>query len=495
MDRGLKLFFTGVTGSLGSALASEALRAGVRIVALARDEDPLAARGRIRSALAGHGRLQGEPEVEVVFGDLGRSGLGLGSDSGMKGVSAIVNCAGSTEFRERAAEHNHRVNVEGVRHLLELAGRLHVPFVHLSTAYVAGCRQGTVREDEIDSGQEFHNSYERTKCEAELLIEEWRGRTGLPVTVLRPGIVTGHSRNGHTVRFMTLYDLLQAFDVIAARLGAVKVRVAADPRATKNLVPVDYFARMAWHLLSRGATGTYHLTHPDPPTVEEMCQVCCRLFQTDGIRLVDSGDFETCPPTPAERLYQRANSVYDAYLRAEPHFDRTRTDAALAGSGIVPPRLDDAYFSRLLAVARERNWGRPSRTDSAAASREPVASYFADFLGAKLHQRLIPDLRKLTATFRVVVTGLPGESWDLFIQDGMLESVSRNGRRPQCLFKVDSSAFFDVVSGRLSPQEAFFRRRIDIEGEIDTGLHLAAVLAEFFRKFPFIAETAAGERG
>lgn len=486
MERSETLLFTGLTGSLGSALGVEALRRGWRILALGRDATPSRALERIHAALSLHGWRQENGGVDVVKGDLGLPSLGVPRRYAWPGISCIVNCAGSTEFRAGAAERNRLVNVEGVRHLLELATRLRTRFVHVSTAYVAGRRADVVREVEIDVGQEFHNSYEQTKCEAELLIEEWRRRTGIPVTVLRPSIVVGHSVTGRTVRFMTLYDLMQAFDVIASRLGQVEVRVAADSRATKNLIPVDYFARVAWHLIASHATGTYHVTHPEPPTVGEMRDIFCRLFAMDGISIVDAEEFEARPPTPAERLYQKANSVYDPYLRAEPRFDRSRTDEALAGSDITAAPLDAAFFSRLLAYARECGWGRSPRT-APTARGAVVDLYFQNFLRGKLHQQLLPNLRRLTATFRVVVKDLPEACWALAIREGKLESVSRDARNAQCLFTVDLSTFLEVVSGRLTPQEAFFQRRIDIDGEVDTGLHLAAVLAEFFQEFPFDA--------
>jgi nucleoside-diphosphate-sugar epimerase len=80
-----------------------------------------------------------------------------------------------------------RTNVEGTRHVLDVcrqAGIRH--FHHVSTAYVCGLRDGIVREDELEVGQDFGNDYERSKVAAERLV---RGADHLEtVTVFRPSM-------------------------------------------------------------------------------------------------------------------------------------------------------------------------------------------------------------------------------------------------------------------------------------------------------------------
>ena len=43
-------------------------------------------------------------------------------------------------------------------------------FIHVSTAYVAGITEGTFHERQLDAGQEFRNTYEQTKWEAEHVV-------------------------------------------------------------------------------------------------------------------------------------------------------------------------------------------------------------------------------------------------------------------------------------------------------------------------------------
>ena len=62
-----------------------------------------------------------------------------------------------------------------------------------------------ILEEELAMGQRFHNAYEETKYQAELLVR--RAQSELPATVLRPSIVVGDSRTGEIDRFDGPYAL------------------------------------------------------------------------------------------------------------------------------------------------------------------------------------------------------------------------------------------------------------------------------------------------
>src|SRR5262249_49691063 len=55
----------------------------------------------------------------------------------------------------------------------------------------------------------------------------------------------------------------------------------------------------------------------------------------------------------------------------------------------------------------------------------------------------------------------------------------------EVVFRADSATFGAVVRNRLSPQDAFLARRIDIEGDVERGLKLAVLFGELVREFPY----------
>jgi nucleoside-diphosphate-sugar epimerase/predicted lipid carrier protein YhbT len=485
------ILLTGITGSIGSWMARTILEDGGRIVAIVRADTASAAAARVRGALAVVGAGGYADRVQAVCGDIGDEGLVERLASGQQETARIVHCAGIVEFGQEFAALSRRVNVEGTAGLLRLAERLRVPFCHFSTAYIAGDRRGRVFEREADVGQEFHNPYEASKCQAESLVREWAQRTGLAAFVLRPSIVVGDSRKGRIVHFDGLYNFLRLLDNVAGAIGVREFRVVANADATKNLVPVDYLTRIAWHIIRTGRPQTYHLVNPQPTPLAQLRDICAELFALPGARLVREEEFRQRKPDRFEWMYRRAAAAYASYLMDEPVFDRTNTDEALRSAPVQIPDMNAALFRVLLGFARVARWGKkcaerpaadPSRVDF-------VQQYFDRFLTGKMHQQLLPNLKHLQASCRITVEDIPGRSWSLRIHEGRLEEISQNGMLCQCTFLLRSNTFCAIVGGRLAPQQAFFQRKINIEGDMETGLRLATVLAAFFKKWPCEPET------
>ncbi len=483
-----RVLLTGLTGSIGSWIAGKVLRAGRSLSALVRADTDAAARSRAEAALRIVGAGESIDNVEVVRGDICLAGLGLKSEERSAGeISLIIHCAAALGFAEEHSELGRRVNIEGTANVLELAERLQSPVCYLSTAYVAGDRSGTVCENEIDVGQQFHNAYEQSKCQAELLVAEWSRRTGLDAFVFRPSIVVGDSQHGQIVNFDGLYNLMRFFDNFCGAIGNREFRVIANPEATKNFVPVDYVADVVWYILEQGQPGTYHITNPSPARLSQLRRIFVDLFGIPGAKFAGQEEFDKIEPNRLERMYQEAAAYYEPYLRAEPVFDRTNTDCALAGRELDVPEMDVEFFRRLLDYARDVKWGKKHAT-AAAPVKGPnhvVERYFDSFLVEKMHKQLLPDLRNLSATCRICVEEIPERTWALRIEHGRLERISNNSTSCQCEFLVDRETFGRIVSGRLAPQKAFFKRRIDIRGDMETGLKLATVLAAFFQKWPY----------
>ena len=124
-------------------------------------------------------------------------------------------------------------------------------------------------------------------------------------------------------------------------------------------------------------------------------------------------------------------------------------------------------------------------TSTPSNPRDTIAPYFTEFLSEKLHQPLLPKLKNLSAVFYIELTDATRSVWTLAIKDGMLESIAGAAWPAQCGFKLTHSVFALIVAGTLSPQVAFFKRDVEIEGDIALGLKLATVLAEFFKRFPW----------
>jgi predicted lipid carrier protein YhbT len=79
--------------------------------------------------------------------------------------------------------------------------------------------------------------------------------------------------------------------------------------------------------------------------------------------------------------------------------------------------------------------------------------------------------------------------WVLEVREGTLLSVSRNGSTAECSYVTDGPTFERIVRGLYPPEEAFFEGRVDIRGNMEKGLRMAAALSAFCTTFPYEEKT------
>jgi thioester reductase-like protein len=367
------VLLTGTTGFLGMELLARYLERGDRrIVALVRADSHDGARARVDAVLEnlfGSRAPELRGRVDAVAADMTAPGLGLARHERERlaeRVTTIVHSAASVSF-SLPLEEAREINLAGTRRMLELAelarerGGLDC-YGHVSTAYVAGNHAGRFAESDLDVGQAFHNSYERSKFEAEQLV---RSHDALPSTILRPSIVVGDSNNGWTAAFNVLYWPLRAF----AR-GLFR-EIPAIPSAPVDVVSIDYVADATYALCEsgRGVGSTYHLTAgPDATTMDEIAGLASRYFRRPLPTVMAPSEFAAKPRGGAEAKALEAGSMYFPYMAIGAVFDDAATRAQLEPDGIHASPLGE-YMERLLDFATRSRWGkRPiARVDAFAA--------------------------------------------------------------------------------------------------------------------------------
>ena len=345
--RARPVLITGATGFVGMELLVRILEQTDRdVVALVRACDNEAAQGRLDEVLAtllAPGDRPRRGRVRAIAADLTSPGLGLSEIARERlvgSIGAVVHCAASISFTLELDDAR-RINVDGTREVLALAeeafdhGALD-RFVHVSTAYVAGERDGCASEAEGDVGQGFRNTYERTKLEAEEVVRASR----LPAAILRPSVIVGDSVTGWTPAFNVIYFPLQAF----AR--GLFPNVPGDGAARLDIVPVDTVADALLELLvGEVREGAFHVVAGDSaPTNTELATLAADAFDAEPPVFVGPGE------DPAAE--SRAGALVP-YFRVRCTFDAARGRAL----GATPPPLAD-YFGTLMDYARQARWGR-----------------------------------------------------------------------------------------------------------------------------------------
>jgi HAD superfamily hydrolase (TIGR01490 family) len=155
---GRTVLITGVTGFVGEALLHLLLTEvpQVRIAVVVRDKGSDSSQQRLRALLgkpifadlvdtAGGADALIAARLRVVTGDL------ADLPPLPKDLHAVVHCAGDVSF-DPPVDAAFATNVVGVRSLLDRVAEVgpHVHYVHISTAYVAGRRRGTIAEAPVE---------------------------------------------------------------------------------------------------------------------------------------------------------------------------------------------------------------------------------------------------------------------------------------------------------------------------------------------------------
>lgn len=179
---GKRIFVTGATGFIGGAVARRLHAIGAHVLALARNP----ARGERLAQLG----------IELVRGDVtdaDRMRAILTQD--VKVVMHIAAWLGGRNTHLAEA-----VNVQATRSLAEHSAAVGVDrFVFTSSVSVYG-PMGDQDVDESTPLRPYGDPYGDSKIRAEAALREVGARTGLAITIVRPGMVYGPESPGWTVR-------------------------------------------------------------------------------------------------------------------------------------------------------------------------------------------------------------------------------------------------------------------------------------------------------
>jgi thioester reductase-like protein len=491
------VFLTGATGSLGQYLLRDLLAAGRPVVVLARDSRHQRADDRMAERVAFWSDVLKRPlpSPVVLAGELGPDGPALSAPDRRwlaRACGAVLHAAANLSFRPAPDGEPWRTNVHGTEALVRLCTEAGLSeWHHVSTAFVCGRRTGTVREVDLDRGQDFHNPYEQSKLEAERRL---RAAPGLRLTVYRPAVIVGDSRTGYTSSYDGLYRLLE----LAARVAEVQApSPAGGPGAPRrfplrlplagtersNLVPVDWVSRAIVELTARPDQHgkTFHLISRSPVEARLIHRVASEELRLEGVEFV--GREGVAAPSRLEELFRDGLRDYWPYLAGSPAFADDNTARAL--SHLPPPAVGAALLRRLIRFAVAARWGRRQPTCPDAGGGAVCAEYVEHTFPRQARRSRLARAARLHLLVGLDVRGPGGGQWSCRWAHGELCYVARGlDGRADVTYHTDVATFEAVVQGRQTPQQAFFEQRLAITGDLETALKLAALLRQFLSENP-----------
>jgi nucleoside-diphosphate-sugar epimerase len=246
----MKALVTGANGFTGSHLVKALEQQGNSVVAWVRKSSNLE-------------RLS-DCNVQLVYGDItDRDAL----QSAMTGVDTVFHTAAYVELGLVDAIQMERVNVEGTRAVMEAAQSSGVSkVVYCSTIGVLGDTKGQVVDETFQRTQaDFSSAYDRTKYQAQQIVDEFAAQ-GLPVVSVLPSGIFG-ADDPH------FGPVMQQF-----LKGSLKLWAGGD-RVT-GIVHVDDLVAAMILAAQKGKPGEHYIISAGDLTTREMFDL---LSQATGI--------------------------------------------------------------------------------------------------------------------------------------------------------------------------------------------------------------------
>ena len=363
-------FLTGASGAVGSAIVPLLLSeptTRIRILIRATSEQHLRERFdelcRFWELPPGAAARQ---RIEALRGDAAQDDFGLQPDTYERlcaDTTHIIHCAATVRMNEtleyaRASALGSARQILALGRRLAASGRLQkIEFV--STVGVAGKRQGALPETWIDEPRAFHNTYEQSKAEAEVLVREAIEIEHLPITVHRPSMVVGDSKTGRIIHFQIFYFICE---IMTGRKTLGIYPDFGDVRL--DIIPVDWVARAIVDASQAPETAghIYHLCSgpAHSPKLSGLKPTLRDAFRAHGQSIPPSLTiprrlFAAIPRVaavfapPKLRRTLSTLPIYLDYLADNQGFDNTAYTRRLAEQGLKLPDSDS-----FLAVILER---------------------------------------------------------------------------------------------------------------------------------------------
>ena len=344
-----KIFLTGATGFVGIYVLYQFLtRTKADIYCLLRCDQIESGKARLFKSLK-HFDLWDdsyEPRIFPIRGDLSQENLGIDQNDFeelSENIDMIFHNGGTVNFiyPYQALK---GINVNGMREIIKLGFKNKIKPVHfVSTIAIwpMGADRVFNNDSSIDHNLHLNMAYDETKWVAEKMLLQARN-CGLPVTIYRPGEVSGHSKTGMCVPQHFIYAILA---------GSIQIKSLPIANCLIDLTPVDYVAEAMVYLSLQpeSLNKAFHITNPSPLHTTQMNTWLRSIgyrFEEMSLekwrhKLMNSINFANNALYPYAAVLEEFHEVHLNF----PKYDCQKTVQALEGSSIKCPPVDETLLA------------------------------------------------------------------------------------------------------------------------------------------------------
>ena len=116
-------------------------------------------------------------------------------------------------------------------------------------------------------------------------------------------------------------------------------------------------------------------------------------------------------------------------------------------------------------------------------SETTPVEYFEELIFARVNLCSLSKIESLNTVIRFDIAGDNAGSWTIEVEGGLLKRVVRNYTdtsspsseavlEPASTFQMNSETFMSILKREITPQQAFFKKKVQIQGDIMIALKM-----------------------
>ena len=264
------VLITGATGFIGTNVTLQAIERGYKVRAF----------GLKNSVI----KYIDVPGVEIVYGDITDP---QSVESAMDGIDKVIHMAGDTSWWSKLVPRQRRINIDGVRNVVEAAVKHNVKkFVHTGTACTIGINPNGLTDETWSDYNIEHVKYEYSfnKRIGDQIIFD-AASNGLDATIISPGGIMGP------------YDFTLQFGRVF--LNIKNQKLPGIPCGGQSWGHVGEVAKAHLNALEHGKSGERYICAGPPHTYKEVFE---EIAKSIDMKL------------PSDRVFSPRMSVFLGHL-------------------------------------------------------------------------------------------------------------------------------------------------------------------------------------
>ncbi|MDO8744278.1 MAG: SCP2 sterol-binding domain-containing protein [Candidatus Brocadiaceae bacterium] len=101
------------------------------------------------------------------------------------------------------------------------------------------------------------------------------------------------------------------------------------------------------------------------------------------------------------------------------------------------------------------------------------AGYFDWLSKDRVNRSTIPKMSGMNAMIQFEITDDGNQIWNIIVENGVVRGITKEMiEKPTCTFKLSSFTFLSILSREITIQQAFFKGKMDIKGDVLLALRM-----------------------